>query len=309
MNPNSQKGAPQQRFSTSTLAGEEIVPWLAAEGELAYSPSSPPERDYFFQYSWVIPGIFAPDTNRRRHFWFGAAIRDSAAVKLLFQFWNRARPGNIDTLFVANGTVCPNAGLTAPLAAYRSQDDHSFGGNERLILMQHGSYYIGDIQCQPVIDRGELVLYRGIQNEKMFRLYRFVADAMHSGLMRVHARSLADSVTSFNAAHCNLIRCETGAFNDRSFLFDSHCRLEGLNQEDVALRSALYSRYALEEWCASRKFGPNYVKFRTPLTNVRITTFVANETEIKVIDPNKLQIIEAVGCRVQEVGSGSRNSL
>jgi hypothetical protein len=151
--------------------------------------------------------------------------------------------------------------------------------------MQHGSYYIGDIQCQPVIDRGELVLYRGIQNEKMFRLYRFVADAMHSGLMRVHARSLADSVTSFNAAHCNLIRCETGAFNDRSFLFDSHCRLEGLNQEDVALRSALYYGYALEEWCASRKFGPNYVKFRTPLTNVRITTFVANETEIKVIDP------------------------
>ena len=54
MNPNSQKGAPQQRFSTSTLAGEEIVPWLAAEGELAYSPSSPPERDYFFQYSDLL---------------------------------------------------------------------------------------------------------------------------------------------------------------------------------------------------------------------------------------------------------------
>ena len=64
----------------------------------------------------------------------------------------------------------------------------------------------------------------------------------------------------------------------------------------------------MEEWCASRNFGPNYVKFRTPLTNVRITTFVANETEIKVIDPNKLQIIEAVGCKVQEEDSGSRIS-
>lgn len=308
MNHHSQKGTPQWRFSTSTLAGEEIVPWLAAEGELAYSPSSPPARDYFFQYSWVIPGIFAPDTNRRCHFWFGAAIRDSAAVKLLFQFWNRARRGDIDTLFVANGTVRPHATLTAPLAAYRHQHDHSFGGNERLILMQHGSYYIGDIKCQPMIDRGELILYRGIQNEKIFRLYRFVADAIHSRLMRVHARSLADSVTSFNAAHCNLLRCETEAFNDRSFLFDSHCRLEGLNQEDLAVRSALYSGYALEEWCASRKFGPNYVKFRTPVTNVRITTFVANETEIKVIDPNKLQIIEAVGCKVQEEDSDSHIS-
>jgi hypothetical protein len=292
------------------LAGEEIVPWLAAEGELAYSPSSPPERDYFFQYSWVIPGIFAPDTNRRRHFWFGAAVRDSAEVKLLFRFWNRARRGDIDTLYVANGAVNPNANLTAPIAAYRHQDDHSyFGSNDRLILMQHGSYYIGDIQCQPVIDRGELILYRGVQNEKTFRLYRLTDDAKRGRLMRVHARSLADSVTSFNAAHCNLLRCETGAFNDRSFLFDLHCRLEGLDEDDVAVRSALYSGYALEEWCASRKFGPHYVKLRTPLTNVRITTFVANETEIKVIDPNKLQIVEAIGCRVQEVGSGSRNSL
>jgi hypothetical protein len=46
------------RFSTSTLAGVEIVPWLASAGELAYSPHSPPERAYYFQYSWIIPAIF-----------------------------------------------------------------------------------------------------------------------------------------------------------------------------------------------------------------------------------------------------------
>ena len=43
------------------------------------------------------------------------------------------------------------------------------------------------------------------------------------------------------------------------------------------------------------------MKLRTPLSNIRITTFVCGETEVKVIDPNKLEIIEAVGCRVQEV--------
>ena len=68
-----------------------------------------------------------------------------------------------------------------------------------------------------------------------------------------------------------------------------------------SITSLLYSGYALEEWCAARKFGPNYVKFRTPLTNIRITTFVCNETEVKVIDPNKLEIIESVGCKVREV--------
>jgi hypothetical protein len=57
--------------------------------------------------------------------------------------------------------------------------------------------------------------------------------------------------------------------------------------------------YALEEWCASRKFRPNYVKFRTPQTSIRRTTFACGETEVKVIDPNKLEVVEAFGCKVR----------
>ena len=112
---------PRLRFSTSTLAGEEFVPWLASAGELAYSPHSPPERDYYFQYSWVIPGIFRAGTSVRRHFWFGSPFKDSPEVKLLFAFWNRARQGELDALYLANGM----AGLedvTAPLAVYRHSE-------------------------------------------------------------------------------------------------------------------------------------------------------------------------------------------
>ena len=57
----------------------------------------------------------------------------------------------------------------------------------------------------------------------------------------------------------------------------------------------------IEEWCAAGKYGSNYVKLRTPLLNIRITTFVCNETEVKIIDPNKLEVIEAVGCKIREV--------
>jgi hypothetical protein len=60
---------PRLRFSTSTLAGEEFVPWLASAGELSYCPHSPPERDYYFQYSWVIPGILSSGTRARRRCW------------------------------------------------------------------------------------------------------------------------------------------------------------------------------------------------------------------------------------------------
>jgi hypothetical protein len=289
---------PRKRFSTSTLAGEEIVPWLASAGELAYSPHSPPDRDYYFQYSWVIPGIFKEDTRVRRHFWFGAPFKDSREVKLLFAFWNRARQAEPETLYVSNGRS-GQEDVTAPLAVYRHFDVYPFT-RERLIFMQHGSYLITDMESQPHIDRGEAVLYRGLQKAKTFLLRRLTTADVRMRLMSVHARTLADSVTSFNAMHCNVSRSETEWFNDRTFTLSYLCQEAGLEPRRP-IQSLLYSGYALEEWCAARKFGPNYVKLRTPLSNIRVTTFVCNETEVKVIDPNKLEIIEAVGCRVREV--------
>ena len=291
------------RFSTSTLiAGTEVVPWLAAKGELAYSPMSPPERDYFFQYSWVVPGILRPGTNKRRHYWFGDPSKDDRKVQLLFRFWNSARRVTCNPLFVSHGLVDPAQEVTTAVAAFRHTDVHPpFHSAERLILMQHGSYHIGDVESQPRIEHGEAVLYRGIQKAKTYLLRRLTSAETRQRVMDFHARSLTDSVVSFNATHCNLKRCETGYLNDSSLLFDGLCLQVGLDPDVPAIRSVLYSGYALEEWCASRKFGPNYVKFRTPLTNIRITTFVANETEVKVVDPNKLEVIEAVGCRVREV--------
>ena len=284
------------------MADAEVVPWLAATGELAYSPQSPPERDYFFQYSWVVPGILRESTNKRRHYWFGNPSKDNPKVRLLFRFWNQARRGAYNPLFLSNGVAKPGADVNAPVAAYRHHDVHPSGHtDERLILMQHGSYHIGDLESQPRVDQGEAVLYRGVQKAETYVLHRLATAETRGRVMAVHARNLRDSVASFNAAHCNLMRCETGYLNDGSFLFDGLCMEAGLEPEAPPIRSVIDSGYALAEWCASRKFGPNYVKFRTPLTNIRITTFVAGETEVKVIDPNKLDVIEAVGCRVREV--------
>jgi hypothetical protein len=267
---------------------------------LAYSPEVPPERDYFFQYSWVVPGILRPGINTRRHHWFGEPDKEHPNVRRLFRFWNQARRGVCDPLFVANGSVAVPDAVRAPIAVYRHTDSYPSGQNDtRLILMQHGSYHIGAVD-QPGIASGEVTLYRGIQTAETFLVRRLRSAESHKRVLDVHARSLTDSVISFNAAHCNLMRTETGYLNDNSFLFDGLCREVGLDPKDRDIRSVLYSGYAIEEWCASSKFGPNYVKFRTPLTNVRITTFVAGETEVKVIDPNKLEVVEAVGCNVRE---------
>jgi hypothetical protein len=151
----------RRQFSTSTIAEGQFLPWLAAAGELAYTPQAPPERDYYFQYSWIIPGIFRSEGNVRRHFWFGSPWKKSTEVRLLFDFWNRARDGVVDQLFLANGRAV-SGDVKAPLAVYRHPGLRLSMG-ESLIAMQHGSYLIAALESQPFIDRGEAILYRGVQ--------------------------------------------------------------------------------------------------------------------------------------------------
>ena len=150
-------------------------------------------------------------------------------MRLLFRFWNEARRGAYDPLFVSNGVAGPDADVSAPVAAYRHTDIHPSGHQvERVILMQHGSYHIGDFESQPQIEHGAAVLYRGVQKAETYMLHRLTTAETRRRVLDVHARSLTNSVVSFNAAHCNLMRCETGHLNDGSFLFNGLCREAGL---------------------------------------------------------------------------------
>ena len=69
----------RSRFSTTTVVDSKyLVPWLAAGGPLAYSPAELPARDYFFQYTWIFPGIFNPKINLRGLRYFGSSQKVSA---------------------------------------------------------------------------------------------------------------------------------------------------------------------------------------------------------------------------------------
>ena len=109
----------KRKYSTSTLIdAKTCVPWLAADGPLAYTPERPPATDYFFQYTWILPEIFNSKTNRRRHYYFGEPIRDDAEP--LFEFWRQARRGEIRRVYYAAGSF--DAGkLSAPIAVYQTK--------------------------------------------------------------------------------------------------------------------------------------------------------------------------------------------
>jgi hypothetical protein len=83
----------RSRFSTGTVVDSKyLVPWLAAEGRLAYSPTELPARDYFFHYSWIFPGIFNRKVNLREHRYIGSPRKES--VHFLFDFWASVRRGH-----------------------------------------------------------------------------------------------------------------------------------------------------------------------------------------------------------------------
>jgi hypothetical protein len=95
-----------------------LVPWLAADGPLAYNPTKPPSKDYFFQYNWILPGIFNPAVGRRQRYYFGSF--DKGAARFLFDFWSQARQGRGTELQIYNQHgLFSDTEVTVPIAAYR----------------------------------------------------------------------------------------------------------------------------------------------------------------------------------------------
>jgi hypothetical protein len=105
-------------LSTCTVTRDgHLVPWLAADGPLAYSPEAPPERDYYFKYGWVLPSILSEHARPRRPYIFGAQRKDDAAE--LLAFWQQAREGMVERVACCLGTDDVDT-VTAPVAVYRT---------------------------------------------------------------------------------------------------------------------------------------------------------------------------------------------
>ncbi len=296
------------RFSTCTvLDSNRLVPWLAAAGPLAYSPAAPPPRDYFFQYTWVLPGIFHHEANRRQHSYFGSPLKDSA--RFLFDFWSDARRGSAAAapLYVELGRIFTDE-LRTPLAAYHHvrKPFHTAGA----LLMQHGSYQWVPADDQPGLGAGEVLLYRGIGDAPVFRQLRFRPADLSAPNREVWRRYLAlqadmlsDSVRSFNTIHDRVKRCETAGLLDGTWLADTLAQRAGLEIEAPGFAQDLWASaqqsYSLDPAIGRGKFGPHYVRVKTTLNNLRITTFFAGESEVRIVDPSRILDVLTFGCEVQ----------
>ncbi len=302
--------ATHSRFSTATVVDSKyLVPWLAAQGPLAYSPIDPPARDYFFQYSWILPGIFDPKVNLREHRYFGRYRRDSS--KFLFDFWDSARRGGGAALqqYCEPG-VFSDFEVKTPLAAYRQV--RKYYNTAGSLLIQHGSYQWVCGEDQPHIEQGQVLLFRGIGDSTVFRCLQFEPSDLTAAnreiwrtYLGIQGEMLSDSVLSFNTIHDRVKRSETEGLRHGTWLGDTMATQAGLDIESPGFAKELWhaaqQSYSLDPMIGVHKFGPHHVVMTTPLSNIRLTTFFAGESEVKIVDPSSVSLVEAVDCQVEFV--------
>lgn len=294
----------RKAYSTSTKTSDNrLVPWLAAEGPLAYTPELPPERDTFFQYGWVLPQVCRPGL--RRHAYFGAMGREAALD--VFAFWQHARRGAVDRVAHHEGALA-GPRIQAPVAVYRHEGRC---GDETYVFIQHGSYQCIPAGEQPELDAGFVHLHRGIGDAKVFRLWRSSRTRTDPRCMRswetyaqLQFDVLSRSDVSFNSIHDRTKRVETGHILDDSWMTDRLASARGLDIEHDswtrALWDATHQSFALRQWVSENKFGPHRIVCRTPLTNIRITTFFAGEHEVRVLDPSRVELLATIGCEMNQ---------
>jgi hypothetical protein len=300
--PTARGAVTRKAYSTTTRTSEDtLVPWLAAEGPLAYTPELPPARDSLFQYGWVLPQVCKPGL--RRHVYFGALRREDAHD--VFAFWQDARRGAVARVAHHEGRLAGGT-VEAPVAVYRH---NARRGDRGYLFIQHGSYQCVPVDEQPELEAGYVHLHRGIGDAKVFRLWgysRTGADSRYTSTWEKYARLQFDVLSradlSFNSIHDRAKRAETGHIRDDTWMTDQLATERGLDIErdpwTRALWKAAHQSFALRRWVSEHKFGPHRVVCRTPLTNIRITTFFAGEHEVRVLDPSRVELLAAIGCEV-----------
>ncbi len=204
------------KYTTSTInAQNEIVPWLAAKDALAYTPFSPPEKDYFFLYNFILPTIFSEKVNRRRRHWFGDdAGKSDFQVQLLRNFWADARNGNIMPVLVRN-SLANFENDEAPIALFKINCFSMGQSSPHYLFIQHGSYLFIPIRKQPLLESGSVLLHRGIGKSNIYHFYQMPTESCLLNRYKIDlSNSFSDSVTSFIAAHASVRRTETSHLLD-----------------------------------------------------------------------------------------------
>ncbi|MDD5455755.1 MAG: hypothetical protein PHV30_01840 [Candidatus Margulisbacteria bacterium] len=285
-----------RQFDAFVENGQYIVPWMAAEGKFNVKPG-----DKFHSSIFNYGLRFADCFKEKGKFRYGAG--KPFLFEYFDSFWHYKclQPTVYMNMGILNGEH-----FKAPLAVYE------YRGN--LVFIQQASFQIVPAQTQPDIGNGIVSIYRGVGNARRVKLLKS-QNASAAELKKVRLLNnlewfytFFNSKIAFLAMHSYVTRSEVSHINMMRFAVRNGLHYFQLKHTDKEfmekaynLFSVLRNSYTLDkDYNASRKFGPNYLSFRTPASNIALTSFFAGEFEVNVIDNDLLDIIDTHGCEIIE---------
>jgi len=291
------------------LAGRARPPWPTARG-------SPPATDYFFNTAGLLPG-FSTRKSICASTVYSESLKNSA--RFLFDFWGNIRKEMEPRCKQYSQLVfSSDIEVKAPIAAYHHvRKLYDAAGS---VLIQHGSYQWISDQAQPYRTRTGPAL-SGYCEEHGF-------PCLHSSrkISPVRIATSGERTWVSRRPCCPIRSCPSHhsrsrqSLRDRrpaprqTWLGDEVATTAGLDIKSAGFANELFgappsSRIPGPSHRKHRNSGPHYVVLKTPLSNLRITTFFAGESEVKIVDPSRVSAVETVGCQMESIRARSESCM
>ena len=186
-----------------------------------------------------------------------------------------------DLVFLQNGHFDDRGNFHAPIAAYRAKLTPASDLVNRLyVLFQQGNYRVFPESYRDYIEKGKLIVYRGIGGRTKF-INPQIGDERQERYKEYLAYSFASPLFALSYNHVS--RAETD--HVKRFNMDSPplCRLYNYRSDFKDLEQS----FSTSKIISSGKFGPSFVSFETPLDNLRIITEWTGEGEVRILYPGR----------------------
>jgi hypothetical protein len=247
----------------STIIDGEISPFIPKEiGDIEPGRDTPDLQ----RFHEIFPEVFDEQTR------FLGGTSSSVTDEI---YWGRA-----EMIAQMEGGFDHEGKFHAPMAVYKSRN---LSERELIILFQLGNYQIIKDE-EGLIEQGRIRIFKGIGNGREYH-----HPTVEVGREEEYSTYLACSFLSpslalgFNADAC---RAETDHVNDN--LVGNFYKAIGAGRDFRDLEGSYSTRQSI----SARKFGSNFVSMTTTLDNVRIFSDWTGESEVYLLDPERVDNVQ-----------------
>lgn len=178
------------------------------------------------------------------------------------------------------GHIDENNKFNSPIAVYEIKKGKFLNNKLKYVLFQQGNYQILSSEQNKYIENGKIKIFKGVRDET----YIFPTKKREENFLKFIIGSFLSP--EYTLGHNSItFRNETRHVSNASF----KQFLEKINIDYYLYKE---QSYTTAKRVALNKFGPNYASMITPLNNLRLFSRFSGESEVNIIDFEKIENLQ-----------------